>query len=193
MIKEPNDFIIACDMDDTIEQFGSAWINWLNSHYGTTVTPEQVTSWNIASYFPEIPKAEIYSCTESEAFWDSVEPDSHAIFYLSKLQDEGFPIYIVTSAHHKTYAAKLEKCLFKYFPFIDRHNVIVTYNKQLIKCNVLVDDGTHNIEGDYYGLLMSRPHNQSYIVDNDKTYRVNNWTEVYHKIHELYNMQKNCI
>lgn len=34
MRYRPQDFVICCDMDDTIEYLLPAWIRWLNTKYG---------------------------------------------------------------------------------------------------------------------------------------------------------------
>jgi 5'(3')-deoxyribonucleotidase len=60
---------------------------------------------------------------------------------------------------------------------------ITTYNKQLMRCTVLIDDGSHNIDGPYYGILMDMPHNRD--VKGPMIHRVYNWKEIYNYIHEL--------
>ena len=58
----------------------------------------------------------------------------------------------------------------------DGHNVYIC-NKQMIRCDYLVDDGAHNIVGPYKGLLMDMPHNRSF--QHEGITRVHNFKEVY--------------
>jgi len=123
-----------------------------------------------------------------EEFWDNVTPIEGSVGYVKKLIEEGFQFYVVTSSHHDTVSAKFNRVLFKYYPFIDRHNIITTSNKQLIKMHILIDDGPHNIVGDYYGLLMEAAHNRNWDESkHEKVTRVRSWKEIYEKVHEIYN------
>lgn len=186
MKYNPHEFIIACDMDDTIEYLVPAWIKWLNNEYNFDIKYQDVTDWRMETAFPMLTPTQIFEPLFTEDFWKTVEPMKDAIKYIKLLIDEGFPFYIVTSSHHRTLDFKFKHILQKYFPFIDRHNIIVTYNKQLIRCNVLIDDGTHNIVGPYIGLLKDTPHNWWFKEKDTKNiYRVHCWKEIYEKIHEI--------
>ena len=53
--------------------------------------------------------------------------------------------------------------LFKYCPCLTWHQVIITSKKKLIRADVLIDDGVHNLEGGpYVKTLMTAPHNRNY-------------------------------
>ena len=41
-------------MDDTIENLLEAWLTYLNSKHGTTIFPQDVISWNVSDYFPQL-------------------------------------------------------------------------------------------------------------------------------------------
>ena len=54
--------------------------------------------------------------------------------------------------------------------------------------HILIDDGPHNIVGDYYGLLMEAAHNRNWDESkHEKVTRVRSWKEIYEKVHEIYN------
>lgn len=96
------------------------------------------------------------------------------------------PVLIVTTSNYQTLAAKMEQVLFHYFPFLTWNDVIITAHKQLIKGDVLVDDGIHNLEGgDYFKILMTAPHNRNYDADKNGMYRVSSWSETYSAIQAL--------
>lgn len=179
-------YIICFDFDDTMNDLLPHWISYLNETYCLNVKKSDIKSWQMKLAFPSLTEDEIFEPLHNPNFWKMVTEKEGASYYIKKLQDEGFEIYVCTSTHHAITHFKFENCLFRLFPFIDRHNIIITYNKQLINCDILVDDGTHNISGGrYFGLLMDMPHNQDYKVDNKYTYRVHNFEDVYNKIHEL--------
>lgn len=188
---QPSEFIIGCDMDDTLTHLVTPWIQYLNNRYGTHVDPYKELHWDMKVQYPDLTYEQIFEPLFEKEFWKHVTPMTGAVGVVKKLIDEGFQFYVVTSTHYRSLADKLPDVLFKYFPFIDRHNVITTYNKQLIRCNVLIDDGTHNIIGPYVGLLMDAQHNKSFKDDNyPSVTRVYNWNEVYTQVHKAFDKYK---
>lgn len=181
------DIVIACDMDDTIEYLVPAWIKWLNAKHGTSIQYTDVKDWDIKKSFPTLAWEEIFEPLHKEDFWKTVKPMKDAQYYIPKLIEEGFQFYIVTSSHPDTVAHKFNKCLFKHFPFIRWDHVIVAKNKQLIRCNILIDDGEHNIIGPYIGLLKDTIHNKNFNVDDyENITRVHCWKHIYEVIHKFY-------
>jgi 5'(3')-deoxyribonucleotidase len=80
----------------------------------------------------------------------------------------------------------MDDLLFRWFPFISWDQVIITKRKQLIKGDVLIDDGIHNLEGgDYVKILMTAPHNRSYDAEGNGMIRVSSWKEIEKVISEL--------
>ena len=181
------DIVIACDMDDTIEYLVPAWIKWLNMQYNLNVKYIDVTDWDISKVFPTLTSHQIFEPLDNPEFWDTVKPMKDAQYYIPKLIEEGFQFYIVTSSHPRNYKYKYEKCLRKYFPYLSWKNIIVTKNKQLINCDILIDDGEHNIIGPYIGLLKDTTHNKNFNVDAyENITRVHCWKHIYEVIHKFY-------
>lgn len=177
---------VLVDMDDTIESLSDAWIAYLNDRYGTNVRKEDVTEWDFSKAFPTIEKSKVYEALIDEQLWDAVKPLPGAVKYLKKLIDDGNDVYIVTASNLDSVSAKMNKVLFKYFPFIKPQNVIITAKKQLVLGDILIDDAPHNMGGQYKGFLFTANHNKS-ITDDEllklNSVRVNNWKEVYDLIH----------
>lgn len=173
-------------MDDTIEYLVPAWLKWINSNYDYDIKPEDITTFDISQFFPDLTEDELFKPLHQEDFWKTVQPMDDAIHYIKKIIDEGYNFYIVTSSHPDTLSYKLKHVLFKYFPFVDKHNVITTYKKQLIRCDILIDDAAHNVVGPYIGILIDTPHNR-FLHEEDFSgiYRVYNWKEIYNLIHTL--------
>ena len=170
--------IILVDMDDTIEQLLKAWIAKGNERFGRNVTLDEVTDWNISFPFPGIEKEELYRLTYEPGFWSSVEPMPGAAEALRHFLDEGHEVYIVTSTEIEHVEEKMKCLLFRYFPFLDLGQVILTRRKQLIRGDVLIDDGIHNLEGGAYKKsLFTAPHNRHYDAEAHGMTRVNNWEE----------------
>lgn len=177
---------ILVDMDDTIENLAEAWVAYLNARHQTSTKLSDITDWDISKAFPTLTKEQVYAPLFEDAFWNWVKPMEGASEALQKLIADGHTVLIVTTSNYQTLAAKMEQVLFHYFPFLTWNDVIITAHKQLIKGDVLVDDGIHNLEGgDYFKILMTAPHNRCYDADKNRMYRVTSWSETYSVIQAL--------
>lgn len=178
--------IVLVDMDDTIENLLQAWVNYLNEHHGTAVKKDDVTEWDVSSFFPSIPKEQVYEPLCDDDFWKTVRPFENAAEYLQKLRDDGHEVFIVTASDYRAICSKMENVLFKYFSMFTWNDVITTAHKQLVRGDVLIDDGVHNlVGGSYKKLLMDAPHNRRFDAEANGMTRVMDWSEAYIKICEL--------
>lgn len=172
---------VLVDMDDTLENLCEALVVYLNRIYKTNVLYTDIRKWDIAQYFPSVPRDEIFKPLYTEAFWDTVKPLDSAPLYLQKLIDDGHRVVVVTASAPETVPLKLSRVLFRYFPFLSYKDVVVTSQKDLIKGDVLVDDAPHNFKdgATYRGILMSAPHNRDFDETAAGLIRANNWGEIY--------------
>lgn len=177
---------ILVDMDDVLELFIKGWVRYNNERFGTSVTPEDVTDWDMSLAYPMLTHEEVYSAEKDDHLWDYVMPMPGADENLRKLMADGHEIYIVSATYYETLRAKMEKVLFKYFPYITWDHVIITSNKAMIKGDVLVDDGPHNfVSGDYKKILFSGHHNESFDEKSVGAVRAYSWDQVYEIINGL--------
>lgn len=169
---------ILIDMDDTIEQLLLAWVCYLNERYGTSVSYADIKTWNVADAFQGLTKEQVYEVLDEEDLWKRVLPMPGAQESLKRLYEKGHAIYIVTATTYLSVKAKMEHVLFRYFPFISWKNVIITSNKQMLKADVLIDDGVHNLlNADYEKILMTAPNNLDFDAEKHGMFRVSCWTE----------------
>lgn len=188
MKYSPNDFIICSDFDDTINDLVKCWIIWLNNKYGTNVTYEDIKSWDMSLAFTTLTVDQICEPLKDREFWKTVTMKPDAVYWIRKLISEGFQFYIVTASYHTTIQAKIEECLLRHFPEFDCHNLMTTYRKDLIKCNMLIDDYLPNLIGtDAVKVVMTANHNKNNHDIAD--FRVETWEGIYKLVHELYNIQ----
>ena len=81
---------------------------------------------------------------------------------------------------------KMNRLLFHYFPFLSWNQVIITGRKQMIRGDVLIDDGIHNLEGgNYRKILFTAPHNRFYDAEANGMIRVHTWEEVVRIIDDM--------
>ena len=174
-------FVICVDMDDTIEDLITPWIEYLNKKHGLNVNPAEVDDWAIEKFFPTLTAHDVFAPLWDPELWDNVKPKHDSPYWLKRLIDDGHKVYICTCTHYKVASFKMDKALFKYFPYLSNKDLIMMRDKQMIRCDYLVDDGIHNIIGEYKGLLMDTPHNRSF-EGHPNVIRVFDWEDVYNII-----------
>ena len=177
---------ILVDMDDTIEQLLEAWLEGINKKFGRSVACEDIVSWNITDAYPGLSFEEVYTVPLEPGFWKKVKPIPGAAEGLKTLMAMGHEVYIVTATPYQSVTEKMGDLLFAYFPFLRQDQLIITFRKQMIRGDVLIDDGVHNLEGgDYQKILMTAPHNRFYDAEANGMIRVNGWEEIPGVIKEL--------
>lgn len=170
---------ILVDMDDTIEHLLYAWIDCLNKRHGLSVKYSDIKEWNICTEFPTLTAGQVYAPLVEDEFWSTVKPIPYARDVLQWAIDQGHEVYIVTASAYETIKSKMENVLFRHFPFITWKNVFIAHNKQMIRGDVMIDDGPHNLEGgDYIKILMTASHNRQYDAAANGMTRVYGWHDV---------------
>lgn len=176
---------ILVDMDDVLEDLVSCWISELNRKHGTTVQIEDITDWKIAKFFPTLSDAELYAPLFDPDMWSKLEPMPSAPEVVKRLIDDGHIVRVVTATHYGTVLPKMKRFLFMY-PFLKWEDVIIASDKSLIAGDVMIDDGTHNLETtSCVKILFDRPHNRSYDAESNGMIRVNSWEEIYAAISKI--------
>lgn len=172
-------FTILIDMDDTIELLLEAWVDAVNEKYGYNSSCEDVICWDVTAAFPGLTREQVYSVIGEHDFWKTVKPMPGAPEAVKRFIDAGHKVYIVTASGHDQVHSKMENVLFKYFPYLTFNDVIITTHKQLIKADILIDDGFHNlIGGDYFKILVDAPYNRQFDAEGNGMVRVYNWYEI---------------
>ena len=170
---------ILVDMDDTIEQLLEALVKRANERFRRNATVDDVTDWSIVCAFPGIAKREILDFMREPDFWEDVRPVPGAAESLKHFMDEGHQVYIVTATESEHVDGKMKGVLFRWFPFLSWDQVIITSRKQMIRGDVLIDDGIHNLEGgDYQKILFTEPYNRDYDAEANGMIRVHSWDEI---------------
>lgn len=170
---------ILVDMDDVIERLLARLVECTNEKFHRNATVDQVTDWDIIVAYPGMTKKQVLDFMFEPGFWMTVEPVPGAAEALKHFMDEGHEVYIVTASEYEVINEKMTECLFRLFPFLSWDRVIVTRRKQLIRGDVLIDDGIHNLEGgDYTKILFTAPYNRDYDAEANGMIRVKNWDEI---------------
>lgn len=179
MEQAKNKLVILVDMDDTIENMLDAWLEIVNEQYGYNVDREQILVWNVAAAYPGLTQEQVYDVILHDEFWEKVRPIPYAPEALKHFMDMGHELYLVTATPYESVVGKMEQVIFKYFPYISWDRVIITRNKQMLKADILIDDGFHNHQGgDYIKILVDAPYNRAFDSKAAGMRRVYDWREI---------------
>jgi 5'(3')-deoxyribonucleotidase len=169
---------IGVDVDEVLlNTLQTGWIPMINEMTGMDVNlrPEDITEWDITKFLPKRYHKFIYDILMLGSMWKKVEPIWDSIDVLKEMNnDYNLDLYIVSSTDVFTPKQKWEQFL-KFYPFIDRQQIIRIHNKKLLDLDYLIDDNPANLkDGD---IVFTQPHNEW--LDNDNIFRVDNLQDAY--------------
>ena len=153
-------FTILIDQDDVLVEYIKGVTKAYNDKYEACIDAEECTSWNLYSIFGE----DVETVMHEPELFRHLEPVKDALEVFERLyKSDLFEMYIVTAAHPKCVDAKFA-WIKEYLPFFPEDRVIICKRKYMVKGDILLDDGMHNIEEflDAGGMpiIFDRPHNR---------------------------------
>ena len=179
---------LMIDLDETICTGG--YLQAVNEYLKTNYKEE-----DIDSYYVE----DVMDDEEKERFLDyfyknvniyktiALIPDSLRV--IEKLAKH-YDLYIATAFVDKrrvkesgVMAMQKYQWILENMPYIDPRKIILTGSKNLVMCDVKIDDKVSNLKG--FGelkLLLDQPHNQKYSyeeLEKRRIRRVYNWNQIY--------------
>ncbi|WP_407632936.1 5' nucleotidase, NT5C type [Bacillus velezensis] len=168
--------VIAIDMDQVLADLLSDWVAYINAYDDPFLKDEDILCWDISKYSNT--QNNVYRHLDYDLFrnLNVIEGSQRVVKELTKK----YEVYVVTTAtnHPESLKAKLE-WLTKYFPFIPPSNVVLCGNKNIIKADIMIDDGIHNLETfEGMKILFDAPHNRN----DNRFIRVMNWEEIERKL-----------
>lgn len=173
---------ILCDVDDVMWALLPAWLDLLNKRHGTSVSVEDVKEWDMTKAFPALTPDQIFGVLREKELWDSVKPIPGARETVARLNRDGHRVVFVTDTAPDTVKDKFN-AFFALFPEFTWKDVIITGQKQLIRGDILIDDGIHNlVGGQYLKILLDAPYNRNFDAYMNDAYRVYNWEDIYRVI-----------
>ncbi len=150
--------VVLCDMDGIVANLDSKWYPDICRIYGDNFTAEDVKHWDLEKTAVKA-GMRIYDILREPGYYRDlpVLPGAreavHELVHTKVNGEKAFDVYFVTSAIVSPHAPhdKME-WVNEHFPFLGEgrsgaaRKVITAYHKELIKGDVLIDDGPHNIK-----------------------------------------------
>lgn len=178
---------IMIDLDDTIVEGG--YLQVLNKYLGTNYTYNDVEDYFVESLLPEDKLQDYLNYFyENENVYNYTIIKKNAVEVIRKLSEK-YEIIICSAYLDKRMPEKSvvitnnkHMYLIKTFPFLDPKNFIFTSRKDLVDCDIKIDDKVSNLKG--HGklkLLMDGYHNQKFTdkeLKRKNIRRVYSWDEI---------------
>ncbi len=178
---------VMIDLDDTIVEGG--YLEVLNEYLGTNYTYDDTEDYFVESLLPDgmLDDYLEYFYTHVNVY-DYAHIKPHAIEVIEKLSQK-YEVYICSAYLDKRVPEKSgvvtntkHMWLIKNLPFLNPKNFIFTSRKDLIDCDIKIDDKVGNLKGlGEVKLLMSGYHNKKYTDEELKEkniIRVHSWDEI---------------
>ena len=176
---------ILVDMDETICDLLTPWLEIYNNIYDDNLTIDEITTYDLRDHVKEEAKEYIHGFLDRFRLFKDLEIYPGVAEYLEKLNKE-HEIYIVTYA--PSFFAVVDKMnwIAEHLPFLREDQVIFTNKKHLIKADVIIDDNPeylNNFIG--FKIVMERPYNKDKVIPPAVYIPHNDWEYVYKIIKSL--------
>jgi 5'(3')-deoxyribonucleotidase len=177
---------IGFDLDGVVVDSPQQVVNFVNERLRLNLCMDDFKTYSMEDALPDQYKWIIDTAFKSADMWKKVGLIDGAYDTIKKLWEEGYEIYFITASLPENLRKKINHLSrnLHFFPkdYVWQHT-INTQCKQIIKLDVLVDDGLFNLLGDreYVSICVDMPYNQtSEYIPN--FYRAYNWDDIYCKI-----------
>lgn len=176
---------IMIDLDDTIV-FGG-YLDVVNEYLNKDYKEDNITEYRFETLLPNGIDEDYVNFYYQKDIYNYTKIYEDAKETLEKLNDK-YDIcicsaYVMPEGIEKSYIhlANKYKYLLKEFPFLKADNFIFTSRKDLVKCDIKLDDRIENLKGDCVKLLYTARHNKNVSEEELNRLgikRVNSWKEV---------------
>lgn len=177
---------IMVDMDDVICDGG--FLSLVNQFLGTDYKKEDIKTYYIQDLIPKERYIEWSEFFNTKNVYDYCEMLEDMYEVLEKLSKK-YEIYIATAyifRDNEEYSSNNLKNKFEWLyenlPFISPDNYIFTTNKEIIDCEIKIDDKLSNLSGKAETkLLFTAYHNKNITkeeLEENDAIRVNGWREI---------------
>ena len=174
------------DMDDVI--CGGGFLKLVNDFLGTDYKETDIQTYYIQDLIPKEKMQEWAKFFAQKNIYNYTQILPNAYNVMEQLNKK-YELYITTAyifRDDKEKSSKLLKNKFDYliknFPFIQPEQYIFTSNKEIVECQIKIDDKPANLEGDAeLKLLFTAYHNKNIPneeLQKNNLIRVNNWNEI---------------
>jgi len=171
--------IIAVDVDGVIVDLVTPWLRRYNLDYNDDLTPESIQDWEVDKFVKIECGERIYKYIENPDIYYEALPIKDSLWGVNILRSIGIRVVFLTVSANGTQGRKF-KWLYDNSFFMNDSNPLDNYieckDKSLIRADILLDDGVHNIKSFIgKGVLFTQPWNRKYLSEFE--YVVDDWKD----------------
>jgi 5'(3')-deoxyribonucleotidase len=170
--------LVAVDVDGVVADLHAEWLRLYNDDYGDKLRPQDITKWAIHELVKPECGDKIFDYLRRPDLYSKVPPILGAKEGVAEIRANGHRVVFVSSAVLGSLDQKFKWLIDNGFlknkggrPDSD---LVFSHDKTLIKADMLIDDGLHNVKGWEHALLVDAPYNHE---DTTAT-RVYNWATI---------------
>lgn len=178
--------IILCDVDNIVGDLCAAVLSVYNEDSGDNLQKHQITQYYIDNFVLPEYKKNFKNYFIDRRTWKRMKLVPDVQKYMAKLFNDGYRIVFVSKTECAN-VTKKERYLQRTFPFLDiNKSFIRTYDKSLIKGDIMIDDCLDNLltfDGALRVVLDCPWNNKGEDFDiENKLLRARDWQDIYNKI-----------
>lgn len=184
---------IGVDIDNCLNTLTESVLKVYNADSGDNLSLSDITAYHIENFVKPSYRENFWHYFLDKRVWKQISIIDGCQEVIAKLYNEGHTILFITTTEAENLPKK-KNWLQRNFPFLEIRKCLYSCpRKQLVKCQVLIDDCISNVTGtrDYYSILLDYPWNSNKGVDNAPMItRANNWNEIYDRIKMIESLMK---
>lgn len=177
--------LIAVDIDNCLNNLTECVLEVYNADSGDNLSLSDITAYHIENFVKPEYKKFFYQYFLDRNVWKKIKVQPHCREIIARLHNEGHRIIFVTTTEPENLPKK-KNWLMRNFPFLDIRGALFSCPvKQLVKCDILIDDCIANVTGkrDYYSILLTYPWNKDRGLDGvSMLTEAKDWNEIYTKV-----------
>jgi 5'(3')-deoxyribonucleotidase len=188
------DLIVAVDCDGVLLDNGKEWLAYLMSHYKTKIPNqwlphETLLPYNLTELFELPDGVSGFEWWHQSDLYDTLYPRKDALEFIPKLKERQIKIVFVSHCIGNHHNSKW-RWLNGWFP--DNDGIIFTDRKDLVKCDVIVDDTfkvLNTIDSQTTKIKFRMDYTEDVSKETDCIV-VYNWEQTYDSIVKLDNLRR---
>ena len=179
---------VIVDMDEVLAQFVQKVLDRWNAENGTSFTHDQIDMWHMEETLGPKSWGKIDGWCGEKGFFRSLDPVPGAVAGFRSLMEAGHDVIVATAVVKTADNCYDDKRAWMrdHFPDWSLKNLIAVSRKGMLRGDILIDDGEHNIkdwteEGPVNGaILFDAPWNRDVpsVVNRKYVRRAHGWDEI---------------
>lgn len=164
--------VLLFDLDGICTNLAKKWLAHYNRDWNDNLTLNEIVEWEWHRFVKPECGSRIYHYLNRPGFFADLEPIPGAVETLASLANR-VELVVVTASPREAMQDKVQ-WVRRHLPFVPRHNIVITYRKDLVRGDFMFDDAPRNLRH-FQGvrILMDYPYNR----DFHDCHRVYSWAE----------------